>query len=257
MTNLIRAEFRKLRSTRSWMLLLVLALVYCLAITVAFTLLGSRGKDTPDLTTAAGLSSVYSWVSQAYVFTLILGVLGITTEYRHKTITATLLAVPRRGRMIVAKLLTYLIVGFGFAVVIVGVTFGAAALILTVRGFSPTAPGLDLPQIILGGLLTITLYAVMGVGLGVLIRNQIAAIVGALIYIWWIESLVVVLLPGVGKWLPGGAAQAMLNMDFGAASGGQIGGDLLSWWGGCVVFLGYTAVLTVLGSRLTVRRDVT
>ncbi|HEY3686658.1 MAG TPA: ABC transporter permease [Streptosporangiaceae bacterium] len=259
MTRLVRAELLKLRSTNAWWLLLGLALAYCLLATGAFALAGSRGGDSPDLHSATGLGVVYGWVSQAYAFTLILGVLGVTTEYRHMTITATLLAVPRRGRLLLAKLLAYLVAGFVYAVVIVGVTFGFAAAVLSVRGLPVTAPGLDLPQIMLGGVLTITLYAPMGLAVGALVRNQVAAIVGTLIYFWWVETLLIFLLPAVGRWLPGGAAQAMLHLDLASMAGGRgaPGGGLLSWWAGAGVFIGYAALLTALGGRVTMRRDVT
>lgn len=260
MIGAVRAELLKLRSTSAWWVLLGLALGYCLLVTGAFAIAGSRGPDSPDLHSAAGLSVVYGWVSQAYAFTLILGVLGITTEYRHMTITSTLLAVPRRGRLLVAKLVAYLVAGFGYAVVIVGVTFGFAAAVLTIRGLPVTAPGLDLPAIMLGGVLTITLYAPMGLAVGALVRNQIAAIVGTLVYFWWVESLLIFLVPDVGRWLPGGAAQAMLHRDLAAAaatSGGAAPGSLLSWWAGAAVFIAYAVVLTAVGGRVTLRRDVT
>lgn len=259
MTRLVRAELLKLRSTNAWWLLLGLALAYCLLVSGAFAIAGSRGAGSPDLHSAAGLGVVYGWVSQAYAFTLILGVLGVTTEYRHMTITATLLAVPRRGRLLAAKLLAYLVAGFGYAVVIVGVTSGFAAVVLTVRGLPVTVPGLDLPRTLLGGVLTITLYAPMGLAVGALVRNQVAAIVGTLIYFWWVESLLIFLVPDVGRWLPGGAAQAMLHVDLGAVAGQgtPAGGGPLSWWAGAGVFVAYAVVLTAIGGRVTLRRDVT
>lgn len=254
----VRAELVKLRSTNAWWVLLVLALGYCLLVTGAFALTGSRGPRTPDLRTAPGLGVVYGWVSQAYAFTLILGVLGITTEYRHQTITATLLAVPRRGRLLAAKLLAYTAAGFAYAVLIVGLTTAFAAALLTARGLPVTAPGLDLPAILLGGVLTITLYAPMGLAVGALVRNQIAAIAGTLVYFWWIENLLVLLVPDVGRWLPGGAARAMLHMDLAAAApGAGAPGEPLSWWAGAAVFAGYAVVLTAIGARVTLRRDVT
>ena len=227
----------KLRGTNAWWVPLVLALVCCLPVTVAFALTGSR----PDLRTASGLGAVYGGVPPAYAFTLVLGVLGGTAEYRHRTITATLLAVPRRGPLLAAKLVAYATAGFGYAVLIVGGTTGAAAAVLGARGLPVTAPGLDLPAVLLGGVLTITLSAPVGLAVGALVRHQITAVAGALGYVWCVELPLVHLVPDAGRWLPGGAARAVLHMDLTAAA----------------VFAGYAVVLTAIGARVTLRRDIT
>ena len=53
--------------------------------------------------------NVFSVLDNARLLALVLGVLIITGEYRHKTVTPTFLAEPRRGRVVAAKLG----VGFG------------------------------------------------------------------------------------------------------------------------------------------------
>lgn len=198
MTRALRAELVKLRSTRAWWVVLLLGLGYCLAVT--------------GVALGTGRGAAYGGAERAYAGTLVLGVLGGAGEYRHRTIAATLLAVPRRGRAVAAGLAAYLIAGLGYAVVIVGAT---AAVVLAVRGLSATAPAL-----LLGAVLTATLYAPIGLAVGALVRDQAAAVAGALVYIGWTA-------PYAGRW-PGPA-----------------------------VLLGCAVVLAAVGARVTLRRDVT
>ena len=82
-------------------------------------------------------------------------------------------------------------------------------------------------------------------------RNQVAAVVGSLAYLFVVEQLLVALRPGVGRWLPGGANAAVLQLGDVATTRG----DLLPPWGGALLLVAYAVVLSVLAARLTLRRD--
>ena len=98
--------------------------------------------------------------------------------------------------------------------------------------------------------MALVIYTVIGVGVGALIRTQVGAIVGALVYLFVVESLIQAIpaTSGAYKWLPGGALEAMT-----ATLGGP---GLLSAWQGGLVLLGYGLAAAVLGTVLAVRRDV-
>ncbi len=106
-------------------------------------------------------------------------------------------------------------------------------------------------QISAGTLLGYALFAVLGVCVGALVRNQIAAILGGLLWTLVIEALLLAFLPAVGKWLPGGALHATLQAT------AFNGGALLSAWAGTAVLLTYVVVFAVLATGTTLRRDVT
>jgi hypothetical protein len=97
----------------------------------------------------------------------------------------------------------------------------------------------------------VTIYAVLGVGFGALLRNQVAAIVVALVWVLLADSLLVTFLPEVGRWLPGGAASAM------TLGQPMRGGELLSQGAGALLLLGYGLLLSLLGATTTIRRDIT
>jgi ABC-2 type transport system permease protein len=86
---------------------------------------------------------------------------------------------------------------------------------------------------------------------GSLIRNQTAALLAALAWVLVIESLLVGFVPEVGKWIPGGAADALTGAANRAASGG-----MLPMWAGALLFAGYGLVFAIGGTRFTIRRDI-
>ena len=99
-------------------------------------------------------------------------------------------------------------------------------------------------------LVALVIYAVIGVGLGALLRNQVGAIVGGLVYLFVIEPIIrsVPATAGAYKWMPGGALEA-LTATF-------EGPELLEAWQGGLVLLAYGLLAAFLGTMLAVRRDV-
>ncbi len=246
MRSAIAAELAKIFTTRLWWGLLAGALGL-VALTVVLTVFSSGQPGAVSIETPEGARNVVAGIGSAYLFSLVLGIMGMAGEYRHQTITASLLAVPRRWSLVAAKLVAHAVVGLLYAVVSVGVGLAIALPLLTARGAD--LGHLDLQVQVAGLLAGVTLYAVIGVAIGALVRNQVAAIIGTLLWVMILEALLVNLLPEIGKWLPGGAANAMLQT-------AVLRGELLPLWGGAALFLAYAAALAAAGAFTTVRRDV-
>ena len=87
---------------------------------------------------------------------------------------------------------------------------------------------------------------------GALVRNQIAAAVGVLVWMLAVEQIVISAFPAVGRWMPIGAAFALLQL--GPAI--SLDGKLLSSSIGGLVLLGYTAAAVALALHITPSRDV-
>ena len=104
-----RSEITKQFSTSTWWILAIVLVVYVAFVTgglaAAMTFLAdSAGGDAGMPTTDGAPSLLYSFAaSLGYVFALLIGALMVTTEYRHKTLTPTLLATPQRGRALLAS----------------------------------------------------------------------------------------------------------------------------------------------------------
>ncbi|MFI7705021.1 ABC transporter permease [Nonomuraea sp. NPDC049480] len=241
MTSLVRAELLKARSSRATVTLVVIAPVFCALWAVLQAVL-----PAPD--DAIRLANVHAMAQQAYVLVLVLGIMGMAGEYRHQTITWSFLVTPGRGAVVAAKLAAYGLIGLVVAVLSAIMTVAVGASVLAALG--RPALSSEVPLILVGAVLSTTLYAPLGVALGALIRNQVGAIVLAFLLFMYGDGLLAWLAPDVFRWLPTGAARALggLRPDTGA---------LLPAWGGGLLFAAYVAAFVLLARLITLRRDIT
>lgn len=261
MIALVRAELQKLFTTRLWWAMLIAMLLYTganvgLITAVAGVETAQGASGVPGRDTVHFQQLVWSLGVGATVFTMIVGIVMMTAEYRYQTVTGTFLVTPRRGRVVAAKLL---------AGVVVGVLYGLATLLLTAAVVIPAVMlsggevvlfGEGVPRIMLGVLAALTLYVLFGIGLGALIRNQVGAIIGGIVWVFLIEALLANLPPlqTVGKWTPGGAANSLINVRIDTGFGEA---DLLPAWAAAAVLIGYAVIFSLVASQTTVRRDIT
>ena len=189
--------------------------------------------------------------ANATVLLLILGIIGMTQEYRHRTATPTFLVTPRRGRVVAAKLLAYALAAVPIGLLVIATNVLVVEIYAGARGAAPSLTGDNL-RVLAGAWAALVIYAVIGVGIGALLRNQVGAIVGALVYLFVVEGIVIRAIPAIAPlftWLPGGALQA-LTATLDAT-------DLLDPWQGALLLIGYGLVAAVLGTLFAVRRDIT
>ena len=253
MTRLVRAEWTKLFTTRVWIGLLLGACVLAGGFSALFTGLAGVSQNGQPGLPAVGTSDyerlVFSVGANASVLLLILGVIGMTQEYRHRTATPTFLTTPRRGNVVIGKLIAYALVAVPFALLILAVNVLVVEIYAGARGDAPALNADNLQTLGAAGLVLVV-FSVIGVGVGALLRNQVGAIVGSLVYLYVVEPIVssISAIQPAYKWLPGGAVQAITS-NFQAP-------DLLEPWQGLLLLLGYGLVAALLGTFLAVRRDV-
>jgi ABC-type transport system involved in multi-copper enzyme maturation permease subunit len=260
-TALVRSELRKIVSTRLWWGLLIGALAFSAMqslVTAVFSGVeaGAGQPAMPGLETAEAIRSVYpmAMFSGTYMFALVLGITGMTGEYRYQTITSTFLVSPRRHRVVAAKMLAHLGVGALFAVLGLAVVLVVGGVTMTVRGYGL---GLDADRLwptMALSVLAVAIWTVLGIGIGTLIRNQVAAIVLAILFTFLVEPLLTFAMAAADldrlvRWLPTNASSALM-------APGDMLVDYLDWWVGGLVLLGYGLVLAAAGVVLSVRRDV-
>jgi ABC-2 type transport system permease protein len=250
MIRLIRAEWTKLFTTKVWLGLLIGACVLAggfAALLTAFA--GNAESGIPAVGTPQFEQLALAQATGANVLFLILGIIGMTQEYRHRTATPTFLTTPRRWQVVVAKLLAYALVAVPFTLVVLAVNVLVVSIYAGARGAAPSLTGENLEVLLTSGL-ALAIYALIGVGLGALIRNQVGAIVGGLVYLFVVEQILrsIPATSGAYKWLPGGALEAMTATFEGP--------DLLGAWQGGLLLVGYGLVAALLGMVFAIRRDV-
>ena len=250
MSALLRAELLKLRSTRTALGMGVAAALVAVlpaVLLIAFLPKGTIGGDEARGILIAGSSLV------TYIL-LVFGILGMTGEYRHGTITYTYLATPRRGRVIVVKLAVYAVVGCLAMLLALLLANLIGVVGLPIRGVSYPAPdGAALAdyarQIVTAGLIT-----AFGVALGALFRAQVVTVAGTLLWALMVEPLIVALKPHIGTWLPFSVFNQVISLGIGTESG--VAGEL-SRPAALLVAIAYIAVFSVAAVFISMRRDVT
>lgn len=184
--------------------------------------------------------SLLSSASLSGLLMLILGVVAGAGEYRHGTIASTLLVTPDRLRAVAAQ------------------TLAVAALVAAIG--VPWLSAKDAPMLstgeLLGMFLGCALYtalaAALGVALGALMRNQVAAVVLVLVFLFVIDPVITAVAEGYAKFSLTGLGTSMSG---GSAEDVQ-GSDLLPFGVAALIWAAYTVALAVAASVLTTRRDI-
>ncbi len=249
MISLVRAEVLKLRTTRVFFGLCAAVAAFAILGVVA-GILTAGDSGSPPLGSAESARNIFGSGGTAGIFALILGILAVTGEFRHGTITQSFLVAPRRSRVVVAKLMAILVAGAGLGLLGSVVTLAVAWPWLAAKDVSVSLFSSDVGVVMLLGIAASALFGVIGVGVGALVRNQVAAIVGALVWEFVLENILVGVVPSVGKWLPGAAARGLTRETL-------QNGSLLPAWGSALVLVAYCLLFSLVGAQLLIRRDVT
>jgi ABC-type transport system involved in multi-copper enzyme maturation permease subunit len=215
------------------------------------TVLHSFGLKASSLASHDDQMHVFGWGGIGALFAALVGAMSITSEIRYGTIRPTFLATPRRGRVIVAKAVASSVIGVVFGLAAEGFAIGVGSAALAARGLPVRLDGGDVAQLLAGGAVAAALWGPLGVGLGALLRNQVATLVGLFAWLLFVEGLLFGLLPNAGRFLPGIAGAAIA----GATTTGEVR-PLLAPVVGALFLLLYLAAATAAGWTATNRRDV-
>ncbi len=266
MTDL-RVELRKILTTRLWWILL-LGLTGYMAFLAAVLAVAFTAPEAMGGTDAGGFSpepgaiatSIYTLpASTGYVFPLVVGALAVTSEFRYQTITFTFLAQPHRTTVLVAKMASSLVVGLVQGVVATLTAAGVGAGVLAAMGEDPRLGDPDVRRSLALTCVAMGIWAVVGVGFGALLTNQVASIIVVLAFTQFVEPIVRLLLAtndataGISRFLPGAAGEALAG---GGLFGGLSAADPLAWWQGGLVLLAYALVLAAVGRATSLNKDI-
>ena len=246
MKALFQSELRKLIYLRSnWLLLLWSGIFAALGTVAPIVVLNSEtrgmGMGFSGTSTPEGINAVFANAAGGYLFALIMGILIMTNEFRHGTAVGTFLVTPKRSTVLVAKLIAAALAG------LIALTF-----------YEPHAPvtGELIWKVFRASALSGIVLGIVGVGLGALVKNQVAAVTGAVIWTLIVEGLVVAFVESIGKYLPAGAITGLVDLDFGSNDFNFSIENYLSPGAAILVLLGYAAAFSLVAMRTTLRRDL-
>ena len=253
MNRLLGSEWRKVFTTKLWWGMLIGALAFAaLGVVAQIASNGTKGNPTPPLSFAETQRSIAASATSGYIFAVIVGIIIITTEFRHFTSRPTFLLEPRRGRVILAKLAISAVVG-----VLYGVACSALTAAIMIPWFASKSVTIgwfdhDIFLVLVKSTAVVVIYAVVGVGIGALVRNQIAAVIGTMAYLFVLEPLITIIpyVKEIYRYLPGAAATAMTA---GATRGGP---QLVDPWVGAALLLGWGLLFAAVGWVIFLRRDI-
>jgi hypothetical protein len=279
--RLVLAEFMKLRTTRAWWLFIGGFILFtALALTnnwfsqhyVLYPQqdLSDRAQalaQAAQARTPAGVAAIASsmMTSGQFLGVLIVMMLGVhvaTSEFAQQTAVTTFLVVPRRVRVIAAKLaaaagaavLLWLIATAIYAVV--------TPIFLHTQHVSTSLTGWVVVRSVLAGLLAFVIWAVFGVGLGALLRGQVLSVLAGIgIYVGGFAA-VELLFHGLYSlyhqgWILGAPVIAPSVASQVMVTAGRAFPHAPPQWAGAVILTGYALALAVAGAVTTRRRDVT
>lgn len=204
----LRSEFRKLLTVRSTYF--ILAIMLAIEIFFAFWATG-YDADAQTLANPGYLGEqVIQAISALGLFITLVGLLLVTHEYRYNTITYTLTAARSRTNVLLSKTIVVSV----FAVV-ASVVFGLLSPLLTALGVHMAGHALVPQTYEVWDILWRTLFfgwgfAMFGLILAVIIRNQIGAIAAILLIPTTIESLIGLLLKNNVVYLPFSSLSAVV-----------------------------------------------
>jgi ABC-2 type transport system permease protein len=241
--DLVVAEWLKLRTTR-----LVVAVVPA-AVALSFAAVAGAVlsmDSSGQLGSADGVRRVLAVTGTGAIVVLVAGILVSAGEYRHGTACDTFLSTPRRHRVLMAKLWAGAALGSATGAITSLVCVGVAAVLYDARDATFPFGDADVWLTLAGTLTYTTLFAVLGVALGSLLRNQVLAISCALAWLAVVEHTLVNLAPDIGRWLPAATGQAIVRTPL---------DQLLSPLAGAGVLTFYAAAIAVAGVRVAATRD--
>jgi len=249
----LSSEWLKIRTTRTifWLLFALAGLVSLLVVS------NILAGDKSSLAATGNQRDLFGIGILATLIALIMGLIVSTGEFRHGTITPTLLATPSRSLVVISKAIAALVLGVTLVAFAEGLVFVEAVALLPLRGIDIVLSGRDVLGLVVRILAASAIWAVIASALGLAFRNQIGTFVGCFAWLFFAEPLVQGILGShridshAGRFLPLSSTFSIFN-----DNASNTRDHMLSQIGGMVSLSGWALLATVVALVLLSRRDV-
>jgi ABC-type transport system involved in multi-copper enzyme maturation permease subunit len=243
--RIVRAELRKLTSTKMPLAFLIVLVVIGAATAIAVAFGTDMDGSKAFISTAADQQSLMAFAGNALVIAGLFGAIAIAREYGHGTVVLTFLTTPRRSQAVSAQFAAAFVAGSVLGLVGAGISAGSVAAGLTATDFGLMVSAAGLAQVLAASTLAGGAGAVLGAGVGALIRNTGGAVTGTILLLVILPPLAVQMVSETASWIPGTLANALSGIESTVAIGPAI------------LAIGLWAVVpAAIGMFAVARRDV-
>ncbi len=263
MSGVFRAEIRKITTTRLWWIVLICILVLgggyaALPATVAVLEANANGSVSP-FDDPGIVRSIYNGGNTlSRILVMVVGIAAMGSEYRHQTLASTYLATPRRTRVLLGKAATLLLFGILYGLASVAAGLAVSVPFILAKDGSFFLNQAETWRSLLLGVCSLALWTMIGMGIGILIKNMLVAMLVGISFAYLVEPILSLIF-FFRKWdvplnlMPSGATNAMLGITSPVLFAGE---NPFIWWQGALVLAGWCLLPAVIGVASTVRRDV-
>lgn len=247
MPNQLRIESRKLITTPRWWGISALMVVASVGAALLLTLAGVFLERSP--LNMAAMSDVGATMNSAsgftYVVAIVLGVIIATADQTDGTLALSIFAARGRSTLYGAKVLVATVFGLLLALVTLLLSAGAVTGVLIGADVSVSLTSPEVLGRLAGGTAVLTLWVLIGVGIGAVVRNALAAIVAVVVISQVVEPVIRSVVPSIGQYFPGAIAEA--------ASGGSVvslamGASEMGQTTAAAIMVAFTAIVLLAGA---------
>jgi ABC-2 type transport system permease protein len=243
--RIVRAELRKLTSTRMPLAFLIVLVVIGAATAMAVAFGTDMDGSKTFISSAVDQQSLMAFAGNALVIAGLFGAIAVAREYGHGTVVLTFLTTPRRSRAVGAQLAAAFVAGSVLGLIGAGISAGSVAAGLTATDFGFMVSAADLAQVLAASTLAGGAGAVLGAGVGALIRNTGGAVTGTILLLVILPPLAVQMVSETASWIPGTLANVVSGIESTVAIGPAIAA--IGMW---------ALVPAAIGMFAVARRDV-
>lgn len=218
----VKAELRKLTSTKMPLAFLTVLVVIGVATATAVAFGTDMDGSKTFISTAADQQSLMAFAGNALVIAGLFGAIAIAREYGHGTVVLTFLTTPRRPQAVLAQLAAAFVAGSVVGLVGGALSAGSVAAGLTATDFGFMVSATDLAQVLAASTLAGGAGAVLGAGVGALVRNPGGAVTGTILLLVILPPLAVQLVSEAASWVPGTLANVVSGVDNAVGMGAAI-----------------------------------
>lgn len=263
MGGALKSELLKVTTTKLWLVISICIFVIAigLSLLMGVALLFGVPEEMRSEVLGDPQGAAVLWTagnSTVRILALVMGIMAMGTEYRHKLLPDTYLGTPKRWKVISAKALVQ--VGMGL---LYGLLTSLGGLLVSVGvgvyldADVPLADG-ETWKILLLNAVTIMLWTLLGMSLGILVKNMIVAIVIGVAFAYIIEPIIAFAFM-ILEWnfwqnlTPSAATTVFMGVENPLLLAPV---EPFAWWGALLVMLAWCVLPGALGALVTVRRDV-